>query len=85
MRALKFGGLLLFNLLVAEIGTTILDTALWRVIPSYSVAAVVWKEFIFSIICAAFIGFGMWRTWRHSGGWPRTLPQSSWWFLLAAK
>src|SRR6202043_485222 len=66
MRALKFGGLLLVNLAVAVIGTAVLDTALWRLISSHSVAATVWKEFIFSIVCAAFIGFGMWRTWRNS-------------------
>jgi len=75
MRALKFGGLLLVNLAVAVIGTAILDTALWRVISSHSVAAIVWKEFIFSIVCAAFIGFGMWRTWRNSAAkWTWILP-----------
>ena len=66
MRGLKFGGLLLVNLAVAVIGTAILDTELSRAIPSHSIAAVVWKEFIFSIVCAAFIGFSMWRTWRNS-------------------
>lgn len=75
MRALKFGGLLLVNLAVAVIGTAILDTALWRVISSHSVAAIVWKEFIFSIVCAALIGFGMWRTWRNSAAkWTWILP-----------
>lgn len=72
---LKFCGFLLVNLVVAVIGTAILDSALWRVIPSHSVAAIVWKEFIFSIVCAAFIGFGMWRTWRSSAAkWTWVLP-----------
>ena len=75
MRALKFAGLLLVNLAVAVIGTAILDSALWRVIPSHSAPAIVWKEFIFSIVCAAFIGFGMWRTWRNSAAkWTWILP-----------
>ena len=75
MRLLKLGGLLLVNLAVAVIGTAILDTALWRVISSPSVTAMVWKELTFSIVCAAFIGFGMWRTWRNSAAkWTWILP-----------
>jgi hypothetical protein len=75
MRVLKIGGLLLVNLVVAVIGTAILDTALRRAIPSHSVAAMVWKEFFFSIIGAAIIGFGMWRTWRNSAAkWTWVLP-----------
>jgi len=81
MRGLKFGGLLLVNLALAVIGTAILETAVWRVISSHSVAAVVWKEFTFSIVCAAFIGFGMWRTWRNSAAkWTWILPAV--WFAL---
>ena len=72
---LKFAGSLLVNLVVAVIGTAILETSLWRVIPSHSVAAVVRKEFIFSMVCAAFIGFGMWRTWQNSAAkWTWVLP-----------
>jgi len=40
-------------------GTAILGTGMSRVIPSHSVAAIVWKEFILSIGCAAFLGFDM--------------------------
>jgi hypothetical protein len=81
MHALKFGGFLLINLVVAVIGTAILDTALWRVISSHSVAAIVSKELIFSTVCAAFIGFGMWRTWRNSAAkWTWTLPTA--WFAF---
>jgi len=75
MRGLKFGGLLLVNLAVAVIGTAILTTELQRVIPSHSFTAIIWKEFIFSIVCAAFIGFGVWRTWRNSAAkWTWILP-----------
>ena len=76
MRVLKFSGLLLINLVVAVIGTAILDTAVRRAIPSHSVAAIVWKELFFSIVCAGLIGFGMWRTWRSSA--------AKWTWVLAA-
>ena len=66
---------MLVNVVVAVVGTAILDTGISKGIPSHSIAAVVWKEFILSIICAAFIGFGMWRTWRSSAAkWTWVLP-----------
>jgi len=81
LRALKFSGLVVINLVVAVIGTAILVTALRRAIPSHSIAAVVWKECILSMVCAAFIGFGMWRTWRNSAAkWTWVLPAA--WFGL---
>jgi hypothetical protein len=81
LNALKFSGLLLVNLIVAVFGTAILDTAVSRVIPSHSVAAVVWKEFILSVVLAAFIGFGMWRTWRNRAAkWIWVLPAA--WFTF---
>lgn len=66
LRALKFVGLVLINLAVAVIGTAIPDTAVRRMIPSHSISAIVWKEIILSIVCAAFIGLAMWRTWQNS-------------------
>jgi hypothetical protein len=68
IRALKFSGLLVVNLVVAIIGTAIMDTAVGKVIPvpPHSIPAIIWREYILSIICAALIGFGMWRTWRNS-------------------
>ena len=75
MGALKFGGLLLVNVAASLIGTAIMYSVYWRVIPTHSVATIVWKEFIFSIVCAAFIGFGMWCTWRNSvAKWTWILP-----------
>lgn len=75
MRALKFIGLILLNLIVAVIGTTILDGAVRGIIPSHSIAGVIWKEVILSIVCAAFMGFGMWRTWQNSAAkWVWVLP-----------
>ena|SRR6266404_2926846 len=66
LRTLKFCGALLINLLVAVIGTAILDTGVRRVIPTHTVSALVWKEIIVSVVCAAFLGFFMWRTWRSA-------------------
>ncbi|SRR6266567_5457948 len=64
LRALKFFGLLVVHVVVALIGTAILETAIGKVFPAHSLVAVLWKEWILSVACAAFIGFGMWRTWR---------------------
>ena len=66
LRSLKFCGFLLIDFAVAVIGTAILDSAVQRMIPSHSAAAIVRQEIILSIVCAALIGFGMWRTWRNS-------------------
>lgn len=65
-RTLKFCGALLSNLLVAIIGTAILGTGFRRVIPPYTVSAIVRKEIFVSIVCAAFLGFFMWRIWRSA-------------------
>jgi uncharacterized membrane protein len=47
-------------------------------VPIHSAVAIVWKEIILSIACAAFIGFGMWRTWRNaSAKWTR-VPAALW-------
>ena len=64
LRALKFFGLLVVNIVVAVIGTTILDTAIGKTFHAHSLSAILWKEWSLSIGCAAVIGFGMWRTWR---------------------
>jgi|SRR5579859_210320 len=81
VRSLKFCGLVLVNLAIAVVGTTILDTAVRRMIPTSTVAAIVWKEIILSTVCAAFIGFFMWRTWRSSAAkWTWTL--AALWFAF---
>jgi hypothetical protein len=76
VKLLRLVGSLLINLTVAVIGTGILDTEVRQVIPTHTVAAGVWKEIILSIVCAAFVGFFMWRTWRSSA--------AKWIWILAA-
>jgi hypothetical protein len=75
---LKFAGFILLNLIVAVIGTAVLDTPVRRMLPSHSIAAVIWKEVVLSIICAGLIGFGMWRIWPNSSAkWTWVLPAIS--------
>ena len=76
LRYLKFVGSLLINLTVAVIGTAILDTELRRLIPTHTVDAIVWKEIILSVVCAASIGFFIWQTWRSAA--------ARWTWVLAA-
>jgi hypothetical protein len=72
---LKFFGLLLVNIVVAVIGTAILDTAIGKTFRAQSLDAILWKEWSLSIGCAAVIGFGMSRTWRSDvAQWTWVLP-----------
>ena len=81
LSALRFLGLLLVNVLVAVIGTAILDTGISRAIPSHTIVAVLWKEMALSIVCATLIGFGMWRTWRSEAAkWTWVIPLL--WFVF---
>ena len=74
-RALKFFGFLVINVVVALIGTAIVDSTIGKVFPAHSLVTVLWKEWILSIVCAVFIGFGMWRTWRSDAAkWTWVLP-----------
>jgi hypothetical protein len=75
LRTLKFSGLLVVNVILALIGTAILNTPIGKVFPANSVVAVLWKEWILSIACAALIGFCMQRIWRNDvGKWTWILP-----------
>ena len=75
LRALRFFGLMLLNVLVAVVGTAVLDTPISRTIPPHTILAVFWKETTLSLICATLIGFGMWRTWRSQAAkWTWVLP-----------
>jgi len=74
-RALKFFGFLVINVVVALIGTAIVDSTIGKVFPAHSLVTVLWKEWILSIVSAVFIGFGMWRTWRSDAAkWTWVLP-----------
>jgi hypothetical protein len=78
LRYLKFAGSLLVHLVAAVAGTAIVDTVVRRTIPPYTIAADVWKEIILSIVCAAVIGFFLWRTWRSSAAKWIWIPAALW-------
>jgi hypothetical protein len=75
LNGLKFFGLLIVNIVVAVIGTTILTTGIGEAFHSHSMGAILWKEWALSISCAAAIGFGMWHRWRNRVAyWTWVLP-----------
>jgi hypothetical protein len=81
LNALRFFGLLLLNLIVAVIGTAVLEATLGRMIPAHTVLAIFWKEIAVSVVCATLIGFGMWRTWRSDAAkWTWVVPLL--WFVF---
>jgi hypothetical protein len=75
LRVLKFCGALIFNAFVALIGTAVLETSVGKAFRPHSLAAILWKEWSLSLLCAVFIGFFMWRTWRMCASkWTWILP-----------
>jgi hypothetical protein len=81
LNALRFLGFLLVNVLIAVIGTAILETGISMAIPSHTMIAVFWKELVLSIVCATLIGFGVWRMWRtNAAKWTWVVPL--FWFLF---
>jgi len=86
-RALKFGALVLVHVVIATIGTAILGGGIRRAIPihSHSVSAIVWKEFLLSVVCATGIGLSVWRMWRNSEAKYTWVPVTAWFVVgLAA-
>lgn len=80
-RPLRFFGLLILHLIVALVGTAILEHTIWKVIPSHSVMAVLWKEWTLSITIAASIGFLTRCKWQDEAAkWTWLLPAL--WFGL---
>ena len=75
MRLIRNIGLYLGHMLTALIGTAILSTPIEKMSRSTSVAGILWKELILSIVCAGLIGFLVYRTWRSRIGiWVWILP-----------
>jgi hypothetical protein len=76
LRVLRFFGLLVLNVVVAIVATGILESAIGTAFHPHSLGAALWNAWILSIGGAAFIGFGMWRTWRSDS--------TKWAWLLVA-
>jgi len=75
LKALKFCGVLILHMIVALLGTAVLETEIGKAVRPHSLAAVLWKEWVLSLLCAWFVGFFMWRTWRVGAAmWVWVLP-----------
>jgi hypothetical protein len=80
-RGLRIVGMFLLDTLTAVIGAAILEASLFKITPTHSIAGVIRKEWILSILCAWFIGFFMFRTWRsETAKWAWALPTT--WFVF---
>jgi len=74
-RGLRFCGAVILHTIVTIFGTAVLESAIGVAFRPHSLAAILWKEWILSLLCAAFFGFFMWRTWRGSAAmWAWILP-----------
>ena len=81
--ALKFAAFLAINAIIAVVGTAGLDVSISQAIPLHSTVALVWEEYLVSIICAGGLGFAAWRKWRNSAAkWTWALPAL--WFAFGS-
>jgi hypothetical protein len=64
MRLLRCIALYFGHLLVAVIGTAMITTSLGKMFHPKSLAGIISKEWVLSILCATVIGLLMYRTWR---------------------
>jgi len=79
---IKFSLLVMLHIFVAILGTALIETTVFRVVRSHSLAGLLWKEWAVSTLGAAILGFSLHRIWRTSTAkWAWTLPAV--WFLLA--
>ena len=80
VRSLKFVAALVVHTASAVIGTAVLESEIWRLFPSHSLAGVLWKEWLLGFACSGIIGFFVWRAWSSAATWAWLLPGL--WFLL---
>jgi len=59
-------GMFLLDTLIAVIGTVIVESPLWRMIPVHTIPSVIVKMWVLSLVCAALLGFAMYRTWNSN-------------------
>src|SRR5207249_5871304 len=66
---------------LAVIGTATLDVSVRNAIPLHSTVALVWEEYLVSLICAAGLGFAAWQKWGNSATkWTWVVPAA--WFAF---
>src|SRR5262249_41769418 len=64
-RALKVVAFLSMNVIIAVFAPAAIDVSVRNGIPLHSSVALVWEEYLVSLICASGLGFGAWRKWRN--------------------
>jgi len=75
LRGLKFSGLLAVHIVIALLGTAVLESSLHRTIRPNSIATVLWKEWILSAAIAFGLGFSGQRLWQNTAAkWAWVLP-----------
>jgi hypothetical protein len=78
-RALRFAPSVVIHLVIAVIGTAILDAGLRRTLATPpSVSRFFWNECLLSIVSAMGIGFSVWRVWRNSAANYTWVPAAAW-------
>jgi hypothetical protein len=80
LRILKFASFVVIHLIIAVIGTAILDTSLHRRLatPCHSFSTIIWTECLLSIVCAIGLGFSVWRIWPNSAAKYTWVPATAW-------
>ena len=75
LRGLKFCGLVAVHIVIALLGTAILESSLHRIFRPNSIATVLWKELILSATIAFGLGFSVQRLWQNTAAkWAWVLP-----------
>jgi hypothetical protein len=75
INSLKFLGALMLSTLLALFGTAAVASPISRALHPHTIAGVVEREWILSIVVAAGLGFFTWRSWKFAASrWVWLLP-----------
>lgn len=86
IKSLKFLGAFVLSTLVALFGTAAVGLPISRALRAHTIAGIVGREWILSIVVAAGLGFFTWRSWKFAASrWVWVLPTLwfAFWFILA--
>ena len=78
VRGFKFCSLLAVHIVIALIGTAILDSPLHRTFRPTSITQVLWREWIFSFLIAFLLGLSMQRVWPSTAAKWAWVPPALW-------
>jgi hypothetical protein len=81
LRSLRSPAIFVLNVVVAVLGTKVLEAEIGGAILPRSIAGLLWKWWSLDLFCAALLGFLMWKAWNMEvSKWTWTLPAI--WFGL---